>query len=45
MVATGSSEGEAGTAIGPLGLPTVIVALDALLVAFALYRSASRRSS
>ncbi|MET3521984.1 MFS transporter [Mesorhizobium abyssinicae] len=32
-------------AVGPLGLPAVIVGLDALLVAFALYRSASRRSS
>ncbi|WP_245455449.1 MULTISPECIES: hypothetical protein [unclassified Mesorhizobium] len=29
-------------AIGPLGLPAVIVGLDALLVGVALYRSASR---
>ena len=32
-------------AIGPLGLPAVIAGLDALLIAFALYRSASRKSS
>lgn len=32
-------------AIGPLGLPTVIVGLDVLLVAFALYRSLGRRRS
>lgn len=32
-------------AIGPLGLPTVIIGLDALLVAFALYRSARRGGS
>lgn len=30
--------------IGPLGLPVVIAALDALLVIFALYRSSVRRS-
>jgi MFS family permease len=30
-------------AIGPLGLPVVIAGLDALLVAFALYRSARRK--
>jgi MFS family permease len=32
-------------AIGPLGLPSVIVGLDILLVAFALYRSLQRRRS
>lgn len=32
-------------AIGPLGLPTVIVGLDVLLVAFALYRSLRRQCS
>ncbi|CAN7672467.1 MFS transporter [Mesorhizobium amorphae] len=32
-------------AIGPLGLPAVIAGLDAVLIAFALYRSARRRSS
>lgn len=31
--------------IGPLGLPVVIIGLDALLVIFALYRSSVRRSS
>ncbi|RJT42039.1 MFS transporter [Mesorhizobium waimense] len=31
--------------IGPLGLPAVIAGLDAVLIAFALYRSARRRSS
>ena len=31
--------------IGPLGLPAVIVGLDFLLVAFALYRSLQRRGS
>lgn len=31
--------------IGPLGLPVVIASLDALLVSFALYRSASRKNS
>ncbi len=30
--------------IGPLGLPVVIIGLDALLVIFALYRSSVRRS-
>jgi hypothetical protein len=32
-------------AIGPLGLPVVIAGLDALLVGFALYRSASRKNA
>ncbi|MET2826329.1 MFS transporter [Mesorhizobium shangrilense] len=32
-------------AIGPLGLPAVIVGLDVLLVVFALYRSSVRRKS
>lgn len=32
-------------AIGPLGLPTVIAGLDALLITFALYRSYQRRRS
>ncbi|PTE09190.1 MFS transporter [Mesorhizobium helmanticense] len=31
--------------IGPLGLPAVIAGLDALLIAFALYRSAKRKNS
>ncbi|RUY08361.1 MFS transporter, partial [Mesorhizobium sp. M7A.F.Ca.US.005.03.2.1] len=31
--------------IGPLGLPVVIAALDAVLVMFALYRSSMRRAS
>ena len=31
--------------IGPLGLPVVIAGLDAVLVAFALYRSSQRRAS
>ncbi|RWO98595.1 MAG: MFS transporter [Mesorhizobium sp.] len=30
--------------IGPLGLPAVIAGLDALLIAFALYRSSGRRN-
>jgi hypothetical protein len=32
-------------AIGPIGLPVVIASLDALLVGFALYRSASRKDA
>jgi MFS family permease len=31
--------------IGPLGLPVVIAGLDAVLIAFALYRSSQRRAS
>jgi hypothetical protein len=31
--------------IGSLGLPVVIAGLDAVLVAFALYRSSQRRAS
>ncbi|UDL89980.1 MFS transporter [Mesorhizobium sp. PAMC28654] len=39
------SAGALMQAIGPLGLPTVIAALDVLLVVFALYRSSVRHKS